>query len=640
QLNIGYLYQKLRAFSRGLKSAAQARELAEKAEQVRLVRDADALSAELEWLSGRPEKSLEYWRRALERDRADGAKPLIARDEIGIANANALLGKRAEARDGFRNAYAKVRELGSKRLERVIHLGIAHTYQEENPDSAIHHYELGLEIIEKSRATLGGSEVRTGFLSGERRFLYEEVARYYASLDRGEDKGKWSGRAFVTVERAKARGLLDLLEHSILAQSSQAENAVLDSIYGLDDAEDAATKERLKKRYVKLRDKRLESSVGELATAGVAGIEDVQQALPKGTVLLEYALGDTSSLLWVVDRKGHSLHELPDRKTIRTQVERMREAIARPGAGDATLLKTARNLYELLVQPAEESLKKAKTVVIVPDGILFETPFEALLTRNPDENKSWKDQPFLARSFDTIYSPSASVFLRLEKAKKRGKYSEELLALGDPDYSHLATGSGTSKTLAPLPQTRAEVMSISSRLKDDQKKVLLGEEASEARLKEILRASRPRILHLATHGLINPLEPASSSIALCTSDGSSEDGYLHTLEILSLPLDVGLVVLSACETARGKVSRGEGVVGLSRAFIASGAGGVVASLWAVSDESTAQLMDKFYERMLGKKHPAGKALNEARLAMIKTDDFAHPFYWSPFIVIGTDRSPW
>ena len=79
---------------------------------------------------------------------------------------------------------------------------------------------------------------------------------------------------------------------------------------------------------------------------------------------------------------------------------------------------------------------------------------------------------------------------------------------------------------------------------------------------------------------------------------------------------------------------------MSRAFIASGAGGVVASLWAVSDESTAQLMDKFYEKMLGKKHPAGKALNEARLAMIKTDDFAHPFYWSPFIVIGTDRSPW
>ncbi len=294
----------------------------------------------------------------------------------------------------------------------------------------------------------------------------------------------------------------------------------------------------------------------------------------------------------------------------------------------------------MLVSPAGPRLKKAKNLIIVPDGVLFETPFEALLTEDPNGKKSWKDHPYLARSFDTIYAPSASVYLKLEGAKKKTRYGRELLALGDPDFSRLPPGPGAAKALAQLPHTRTEVMNISSGLKDDQKKVLLGGDASESSLKESLRRQRPRVLHLATHGLINPLEPASSSVALCTSDGSAEDGYLHTLEILSLPLDVGLVVLSACESARGKVGRGEGVVGLSRAFIASGADGVVASLWAVSDESTSQLMSKFYERMFGKKHPAGKALNEARLAMIKNPDFAHPFYWSPFIVIGTDRSPW
>ena len=116
--------------------------------------------------------------------------------------------------------------------------------------------------------------------------------------------------------------------------------------------------------------------------------------------------------------------------------------------------------------------------------------------------------------------------------------------------------------------------------------------------------------------------------------------YKRQLEILSLRVDAGLVVLSACESAKGRVSRGEGVVGLSRAFIASGAGGTVASLWSVSDESTAILMEDFYTRMLGKKKPAGEALNEARLALIKTKEFSHPFYWSPFVVIGSDRSPW
>ena len=98
--------------------------------------------------------------------------------------------------------------------------------------------------------------------------------------------------------------------------------------------------------------------------------------------------------------------------------------------------------------------------------------------------------------------------------------------------------------------------------------------------------------------------------------------------------------MSACESARGRVSRGEGVVGLSRAFLASGCDGVVASLWAVSDESTALLMKHFYDRLMGKKKPAGEALAYARRKMLDHDQFAHPFYWAPFVVTGTDRAPW
>lgn len=102
---------------------------------------------------------------------------------------------------------------------------------------------------------------------------------------------------------------------------------------------------------------------------------------------------------------------------------------------------------------------------------------------------------------------------------------------------------------------------------------------------------------------------------------------------------VGLVVLSACGSALGSVSRGEGVVGLSRALIASGSGGVVASLWAVSDESTAELMREFYRGMLGRKQPAARALHGARLSLIEDQRYAHPFHWSPFIAIGTERAP-
>jgi CHAT domain-containing protein len=179
---------------------------------------------------------------------------------------------------------------------------------------------------------------------------------------------------------------------------------------------------------------------------------------------------------------------------------------------------------------------------------------------------------------------------------------------------------------------------ISAPVKDARKRVVTGSAASEALVKQEMREGSPRIVHLATHGLVDPTEPSRSSVAL--TPGDDEDGYFRTLEILGTRTQSALVVMSACESALGKVSRGEGVVGLSRAFLAAGAGSVVASLWAVSDESTAELMQVFYQQMLGKKRSASRSLNEARLALIKGEKFSHPFYWSPFIVTGTERSPW
>jgi CHAT domain-containing protein len=127
---------------------------------------------------------------------------------------------------------------------------------------------------------------------------------------------------------------------------------------------------------------------------------------------------------------------------------------------------------------------------------------------------------------------------------------------------------------------------------------------------------------------------------LCPDEERIEDGYLQTLEVMSLPMDVGLVVLSACESARGQIGRGEGVVGLGRAFLASGANGLVASLWPVSDESTAKLMQEFYGHMAAGKRPASQALTQARLTMMNDDRYSHPFHWSSFVVIGTEGSPW
>jgi len=272
----------------------------------------------------------------------------------------------------------------------------------------------------------------------------------------------------------------------------------------------------------------------------------------------------------------------------------------------------------------------------VPDGALFELPFDALLESDAAAGTRMSEQPFLARRHATVYAPSATVYARLRGDTRERAYERDLFAVGNPDFSALARNGNAA--LEPLPFAEREVQAITGKVKPQRCTTLTGRGASEAAVKQELRSESPRVVHLATHGLVDATEPARSSVALTPGDG--EDGYFHTLEIMSTPTRSDLVVMSACESARGRVSRGEGVVGLSRAFLGAGAGSVVASLWAVSDESTAELMRVFYERMFGKKRPASRALHEARLALIEDERFSHPFFWSPFVVTGTERSPW
>ena len=146
----------------------------------------------------------------------------------------------------------------------------------------------------------------------------------------------------------------------------------------------------------------------------------------------------------------------------------------------------------------------------------------------------WHELSFFARSFAPVYEPSATIYTRQMKSAKKVKYYRELLALGDPDFSTL-----DNDNLAPLPNSREEVINISARVKEDKKNVYLGRDASEAQLKNDIRKGSSRIVHLATHGLVDDVEPNASSVVLSADDVSGEDGYLHTLEILSLPVDAG-----------------------------------------------------------------------------------------------------
>jgi len=650
-INIGYLYRELAVFDLGLESARRAEAMAGELGDARMQREAAALSADLERHLGLYEKSLEDWQKALERDRSDGFESLVIEDMLGQANTYSQMGSFDDARNIYKSVGSKMSTSESTGDNWILHFGIGHTYERDNPDSAFHHYEKAFDLMEKTGAAVGGDEILTGFLSGERRYYYEEVARFYAEQSLKSNENRWKELAFRTIERAKARGLLELLEKSVLQESSPEEEELLDSLFILQAGppENKDKLRRLEKKYIDARQSRLdktfartESGSSSSVSAGIVGLRDVQKTLPRNTTLVEYALGDTVSLLWVIDRKKSWLFEIPRRSVLRSEVRLLRNALSNPGAGDAALRASCKKLYKMILEPAQNTFSGSSRLIIIPDGALFEVPFEILLFGDSDPNAAWKDLPYLARVFTTVYAPSCSVYMRLKKTKKK-KYKRELLAVGNPDFSTLAPPPAGGGAVAALPFTETEIEGISRFFKEKKRCALTGRDANETRVRKEIETYPTRILHLATHGIADPAEPSASRIYLCRvpdENNPGEDGYLHSLEIMSMRISAGLVVLSQCESAGGRVGRGEGVVGLGRAFIASGAGGDVASLWRVSDKATEKLMILFYEKMAGKKKKACEALNSARLSMLDDTEYAHPFYWAPFIVIGSEKSPW
>jgi len=638
-VKLGYLYLELQAIDPGLVLADSARARAERAGNRPFTREADLLAAQLEQSRGEVTAALAHYERALERDRADGAERDALQDELGVGNATALQGRSADARRIFFGLEPRIRAAGMEDLLLTLSLGVGHSFERDDPDSARFYYGRSLDLMERARADIGGAELGSSYLGGTRRHYSEEIARYYARVARETGKRRWIDEAFRAIERAKARGLLDLLEGSLVHEQSDAERAVLDSIYRLDSAAPGYADEqrRLDRRYRKIRDARMSSATGTLdERAGVADLDQVRESLPKGTALFAFAVGDSVSLLWVMDRKGVALFELPPRSALRDDVAMLSSALVNPGGGDAALRRYARKLFLTLLAPGNEYLGRDSRLVIVPDDCLFEIPFEALLAEETGQETAWDDCSFLAKSHLVSYAPSGTVYMKLHRdAPFPGTI--ELLAVGDPEYG--AAGD-TAAALRRLPHSRGEVEGIGSNFKPGKRLLSFGCDATEARLKEELRARRPRLLHLAAHGIVDPVNPAASCIALLPDSAGREDGLLHTLEILSLPLSCRLVALSACESARGRIGRGEGVVGLSRAFLAAGASCVVSSLWAVSDESTSLLMRAFYTSMVHDGRSAVTALNEARLELMRTSGYEHPFYWAPFIAVGSERAPW
>ncbi len=291
--------------------------------------------------------------------------------------------------------------------------------------------------------------------------------------------------------------------------------------------------------------------------------------------------------------------------------------------GEEVYIPTARNLYKLFI-PARIP-RSISELVVLPTGRMSVIPFEVLLTKDvKDIGTPYASLPYLLRKYSIRYEFSAG--LLLQKKSKSSTLTSALLCapVTFPEKDNLND----------LPGTREEVNTINQLFKSKNipTEVLLNIGASEANLKSDNLADYS-LIHLATHGIVDENNPELSRIFL-QSDSEAEDGNLYSGEIYNLHLNADLVTLSACQTGLGKISKGEGVIGLSRALVYAGAKNIIVSFWSVADESTAVLMTDFYQMLLEKSSSDySSKLQQAKLKMINSK-YAAPYYWAPFILIG------
>jgi CHAT domain-containing protein len=485
--------------------------------------------------------------------------------------------------------------------------------------------------LDEAAADIAVDDLLAGFLGGEWHLYYDLLVEALAR------EGRWE-EAFVEAERARARALLASLSGQRLRPTGAADPDLIAQANGLRAAladwerelAGAAGPERLRLQgdldrgraeYSRLltRIKVASPEVAALSRAETVETAAVQASLAADTALVSYYFTPHGAVAWVVDRERIHGYRLDFGAPEAHLVRCFASSLETPSAGDqrgVRLLEgcsgaegAGERLYARLIAPLTGAVG-GRRLVIAPHGVLHGLPFAAL--RDPASGRYLIEDHVLA----TVPSASVLPLLRAKETAIAGR----ALVLGDP--------AAADPSLGPLVHGNREAWEVAELLGVEP---LLGPAASESALFE--RAGASDLLHIAAHGVFDPRSPRFSRLHL--APGAGRDGNLEVHEVYA-ELDLtaaDLVVLSSCETALGERSRGDEIVGLTRAFLYAGSPGVIATLWRIDDRAAADLMGEFYRQLLGGERVA-EALRAAQLAALRNPAFHHPSHWAAFLLVG------
>jgi len=609
-------------------------------------------------MKGDHSSALEYYEKSLNINEAIGYKRGEGDSLNQMADAYLIQGKSAQALEASERATEIAKQIGN--LEglwtALTQTGKAHN-RLARPTQAHKSFEEAIATIESLRTRMAGGEQEA------RRYFETKISPYYELAELLVDQNRF-GEALVYAELAKARALLDVLQHgrvgiqkAMTTEEAEQERLLKSDLIMLNlqltratqaDKPDTQRIEAIKSRLEKARlnyeafQTSLYAAHPELKVkrgeAPIINPEEIAALLPDTAgALLEYVVTDDKTYLFAITKAvGKAkpeiqVYSLPiKRNDLAKQVEAFRGQLARRDLGFRT---AAAGLYNLLLKPAATQIQGKTSLVIVADDMLWDLPFQALLT---GANR------FLIEDAAIAYAPSLTALREMTTRRKdqRPTAATTLLALGNPQIGKetvkRATLTPRDERLDALPEAEQEVRALRQLYGASQSKVYTGADAREDRVKS--EASQARILHFAAHGMLNNASPMYSHLALAEG-GSNEDGLLEAWELMQLDLKADLAVLSACETARGRIGAGEGMIGLSWAMFVAGVPSIVVSQWKVESAGTRDLMVNFHRALIARPEARKKAeaLRQAALKLMKNPQTSHPFYWAGFILIGDSR---
>lgn len=624
-------------------------------------------------------KGIEYLNNALEMQKKIGYRIDTPPFYLVLGKVYLETGETEKAFELFQQANTLSNETGTLRyaVQSLYYLALVES-KSGNIAKAVENLESGLKLIEKIRGEIRNKDLRTSYFSTVQNF-YELYTDLLIERSKKENNGDDVALAFEMSERSRSRSLIDLLQEAKVDFNKGIDAELLTKQKDLTD--ELNNKYRLREDLLRSKSKpeqidKINSEINdfELAAETVSvqigqenpryadlvngrtlAVKDVQKLLDDETVLLEYKLGEKRSFGWLVTKNSIEVFELPNRRKIEEKAGAFYDSIITNKNEQTKTLEISKDLSEILLSPVASKIEN-KRLAIVADGVLQYTPFSALPKPKTKNQKLKTKNQSLIETNEIVILPSASVLAQLRTNPNNSKPNNKTIAIfADPVFdmedSRIAKNSKPSEqntaiagilrdfrfgeTLPRLLASRQEAKNISNLVDKNMVKV---QTDFAAKLKNIETANLKdyKILHFATHGLLNSSRPELSGLvfSLYDENGKNQDGFLNLNDIYNLDLSSDLIVLSACQTALGKEVRGEGLIGMSRGFLYAGSKRIMASLWKVDDTATAEFMKRFYTNHLQKGMSASQALRQTKIEMQKIPRYKTPYYWSAFTILG------